>query len=293
MSNKTFKIRLPKHHFLSQEKIFALLIFISVSISVSALNPSGTYAVIPSDYGLNYKEVSIAATDGIKLNSWIFLPSTPSKKFVVISDDGNGNMADNLEVVGQFLSLGYNVLTYDYRGYGKSDSFHINQNFFIYSQFAKDLQGVIDYLRKNYSPGYCDLYGIGIGAGLSIGLGCTNAQVRRIIADGTYSSLEQAKKELKEHRNQEVLLPLAYDKNLIEPQYALSVGMNQDKLQGILIIVGQNEDVFGPGDVKQLQKIHPRNLGIYIVPNSTNEKNLTANKDEYFNQVKKFVTSHQ
>ena len=152
---------------------------------------------------------------------------------------------------------------------------------------------MLDYLRKNYSPGFCDLYGIGIGAGLSIGMGCSSSQVRRVIADGPYSSLEQAKKELKERRNQDVLLPLAYDKNLIEPQYALAVGLNQDKLQGIFIIVGQNEDVFGPDDMKQLQKIHPRNLGIYVVPNSTNEKNLSTNKDEYFNQVKKFVTSHQ
>jgi pimeloyl-ACP methyl ester carboxylesterase len=103
-------------------------------------------------------------------------------------------MADNLEVVGQFLSLGYNVLTYDYRGYGKSDSFHINQNFFIYAQFAKDLQGVLDYMRKTYSPGYCDLYGIGIGAGLSIGLGCTSTQVRRVIADGpTHHSRKRRK----------------------------------------------------------------------------------------------------
>lgn len=270
----------------------SFFILLTVSFSSFALNPSRQYAVVPSDYGLDYKEVSIAATDGVKLNAWIFIPSAPSKKYVVISDDGNGNMADNLEVVGQFLSLGYNVITYDYRGYGKSDSFHINQNFFIYSQFAKDLQGVLDYLRKTYSPGFCDLYGIGIGAGLSIGLGCTSTQVRRIIADGSYTSLEQAKKELKEKRNQDVLLPLAYDKNLIEPQYALVEGPNQTNLFGILLIAGQNEDLFGPDDAKQLQRLHPKNMLIYVVPNATNDKTLSVDKDAYFNQIKKFIAAH-
>lgn len=85
------------------------------------------------------------------------------------------------------------------------------------------------------------------------------------------------------------MLPLAYDKNLIEPVYALKEGLNQDKLLGILLIAGQNEQIFGPDQMKQLQKIHPKNLQIYLVPNATNDKNLSSNKDEYFNQVKKFV----
>jgi hypothetical protein len=98
---------------------------------------------------------------------------------------------------------------------------------------------------------------------------------------------------LKDRRNQEVMLPLAYDKNLLEPQYALASGLNEDKLQGILLIVGQNEDVFGPDDAKQLQKIHSKNLEVYTVANATNDKTFSSNKDEYFNQVKKFVTAHQ
>lgn len=273
-------------------KSFFLLCLTFVSLSSFALNPSRSYAVLPSDFGLAFKEVSIAATDGLKLNAWIFYPATPTRKYVVISDDGNGNMADNLEVVGQFLSLGYNVVTYDYRGYGKSDSFHINQNFFIYAQFGKDLQGVLDYMRKSFSPGYCDLYGIGIGGGLSIGLGCTSTQVRRIYADGPYTSFEQAKNELKERHSVDVILPLAYDKTVLEPQYALATGPNQNNLLGILVIVGQNENVFGLEDAKQLQKIHPKNFDIYTVANVTNDKNMSSNKDEYFNQIKKFITSH-
>ena len=273
-------------------KSFFLSLSLLVSLSSFALNPSRTYAVLPSDFGLAYKEVTINATDGFKLNAWIFFPATATRKYVVMSDDGNGNMADNIEVVGQFLSLGYNVITYDYRGYGKSDSFHVNQNFFIYAQFAKDLQGVLDYMRKSFSPGYCDLYGIGIGAGLSIGLGCTSTQVRRIFADGPYTSLEQAKKELKDRDGKEVMLPLAYDKNIIEPQYGLTTGPNQGSLIGILVIVGQNETVFGPDDAKQLQKIHPKNFDIYTVPNVTNEQSFSSNKDEYFNQIKKFIATH-
>ena len=130
------------------------LVLSMASFSSFALAPSKEYKVLPSDFGLEYKEVSVPTADGLKLNTWIFKATTDSKKYVIISDDGNGNMADNMEVIGQFLSLGYHVIAYDYRGFGKSDSFNINQKFFIYAQFAKDLQAELDYLRKNYSPGY-------------------------------------------------------------------------------------------------------------------------------------------
>lgn len=274
------------------KKIMLFMVAVISGAPLFALNPSKDYATLPSDYGMDYKEVSIAATDGLKLNAWIFKPMEESKKFIVISDDGNGNMADNIEIVAQFLSAGYNVLTYDYRGYGKSDAFNINQKFFIYPQFVKDLQGVLDYMRKTYSPGMCDLYGIGIGAGLSIGLGCNSTQVRRIIADGPYISFEDTKNRYQKNRNQEILMPLAYDKNYMEPLYALQSGTSQDKLSGILIIVGQNDDLSGPEDVKQLQKVHSKNLTVYTVQGATNEKNFESNKNAYFDQVKKFLTSH-
>ena len=97
---------------------------------------------------------------------------------------------------------------------------------------------------------------------------------------------------MKDHRGQEVMLPLAYDKNLIEPVYALAEGANRNSLLGIFLIAGQNSDVFGPDDAKQLQKIHSKNLDVYIVPNATNDKTISVNKDEYFNQVKKFIATH-
>ncbi len=69
-------------------------------------------------------------------------------------------------------------------------------------------------------------------------------------------------------------------------------GKTQDNLSGIMIIVGQNYDLAGPDDIKQLQKVHPKNLVVYTVPGSTNEKNFESNKNEYFDQVKKFLGSH-
>lgn len=271
------------------KKLIVLSIFTFCSLQLFALNPSKDYPILPSEYGMDYKEVRIPATDGVMLNAWVFKPSSESKKFIIMSDDGNGNMGDNIEIAAQFLSIGYNVLMYDYRGFGKSDSFAINKKFFIYPQFTKDIIGVIEYTRK-YHTTIFDLYGMGMGAGLSLSVGANRPEVRRIIADGGYASFEQTKARYKEKKNEDVLMPLAYDKMFMEPQYALAEKGNQ--LFGILYIVGEKDELFSPADVKALIKVHPKNTATYIVPGVTSDADFATNKNEYFNQIKKFIQTH-
>lgn len=271
------------------KKIVAIVFALVLTTKVFALNPSRDYAVLPTEYGMDYKEVMIPATDDVKLAAWIFKPAGESKKFIIISDDGVGNMADNIELVAQFLSIGYNVITYDYRGFGKSDDFAINNKFFIYPQFTKDIIGVVEYTRKYYTT-VMDMYGIGIGAGLSLAVGANRIEVKRVIADGTYSSFEETKARYYDKRNEDVMMPLVYDKMFMEPKYALVSKGTQ--LYGILYIVGDQDDLFGPDDAKTLQKVHAKNCEIYIVPGATNDENFKTNKNVYFDHVKKFIESH-
>ena len=82
------------------------------------------------------------------MNAWFFELPKKSTNWVVISGSGDGNMGDYLEIVNSFISAGYNVCTYDYRGYGNSSDFTIDPDLFIYPQFITDLNAVLDYLRK-------------------------------------------------------------------------------------------------------------------------------------------------
>ncbi|HZF99615.1 MAG TPA: hypothetical protein VEY71_01370 [Chitinophagales bacterium] len=269
-------------------KNFLLALPMLAALNAFALSPSREYAVSPDDYGMKYKEVWINTEDNVKLYAWLFNPTVASKKYIIISDDGNGNMADNLEIIAQFLSAGYNVISYDYRGYGKSDEFKVNEKFFIYPQFVKDLTAVIEHSRK-YGTQF-DLYGIGIGAGLSVGVGANRTEVRRIIADGAYSTFEETKNRLKEKTGADVMMPLAYEKAFMEPKYALEE--KGSHLYGVMFIVGQNDEITTPEDVKALSKLKSKITDVYVVPGAKNEANFSTNKNEYFNQIKKFLESH-
>ncbi len=268
-------------------KAFITFILIGTITTVYALNPVRTYSVKPSDFGLSYEELKINTSDGITLNAWYFPSTKTSYKIMVLSDDGNGNMSDLMEHVSIFLSLGYHVLTYDYRGYGESSNFEIKPSFYIYAQFLKDLNAVIDYLKKERtSIPKIHLYGIGIGAGLSIAV-AANRTLGTVIADSPYTTLELAKQRIKEATGQDVMLPLGYDKNELEPKYALQSKGGQ--LNGVLLIVGDKDKIYTEKDIRELAKIRSSITSVYVVKNSTGENNLSANKEKYLEEIKKFL----
>lgn len=251
------------------------------------LQPSRDYKVDPKDMGLAYKDFFITTEDGVKLWAWQFdQPTKTAKKYIIISDDGKGNMADNIEIIGQFFSMGYSVIAYDYRGYGKSDNFDIKSDMFIYPQFVKDLKGVIGYARKNVGLNF-DLYGIGyVGAGLSITVGANRVEIKKVIADSPFSNFEDTKKDLEKITGNDVMMPIVYDKMWLEPQYALE---KADKLTKLLFIYGETDPYCTADRMKKLAKIQKEKIELYMVPGSDGSNNFEAAKNAYFERIKKFM----
>ena len=251
--------------------------------SASALNPSKEYKMRPEKFGMTYKEEKIPEKDGAILNAWFFDAKIKTTNWMVISGNGEGNMADNIEIASQFLSAGWNVCLYDYRGYGESSDFTIDGDIFIYPQFTTDLNAVLDYLRKSRAITKFDLYGIGIGGGLSLGVGANRTETRKIIADGPWVSLEQIKKKIKTALNKDVIIPFGFDKNY-EPLYATD--KSRPNIKGVMVIVSTQDNLVNPSDIKQLRGVSET----FIVKNSaSNAENFSSDKNAYFVKVTKFL----
>jgi len=202
---------------------------------------------------------------------------------MVISGSGDGNMSDNIEIAGQFISAGWNVCLYDYRGYGSSSEFAIDPDTYIYPQFTNDLNGVLDYLRKSRAITKFDLYGQNIGAGLSLGVGLNRPESRKIIADGPWISLEQMKKKFKTTKSKDVIIPFGYDKNM-EPLYACDKA--RPNVRGVMVIVSPGDEMLNPADMKSL-KCSTQTYVVTASPN--NAENFTTDKNAYFEKVSKFL----
>lgn len=271
------------------KRTLTFLIIFLVYFSAQALNPSRTYSVTPSDYGMTYDTVKITTEDNITLFGWFFKTTEASIKVMIMSDDGDGNMADNIELASNFISLGYNVLMYDYRGYGKSADFTINNNFFIYSQFQKDIEAAIDYISKYQAKmRSVNLFGYGIGAGLSLAVGANHTEITKIIADSPYNNFESIQKTIKEVNGTDALFPLGYNKNYMEPTYALE--SKGGTLAGILIVAGEDETIFTEKIAKEIAKIRSSISSTYIVKDATMSTTFSSNKSKYFDEIKNFLS---
>lgn len=270
-------------------KFSYLLLFLLITPGLFALNPKKDYEVTPAEYGMDYKDVTITTGDNVNLHGWYFKPSDQrSVKIMVISHDGKGNMEDVIEIASNFLTLGYHVLTYDYRGYGQSDDFSINKDFYIYAQFQKDLQAAISFARKGVSGiRQIDLYGRGIGAGLSVAIGSgRNTYIRNIIADSPYYTMEDIRKRYQKEKDKDIKVPLGYDKKQFEPAYAMK--SVHAKRKDYMFIAGKDDPIYTKDIVKDLDDLTDNGY-VYLVRNATAQTTFSSDKEKYFEELKSFL----
>ena len=73
----------------------------------------------PCERGLDYEALTLATPDGEQLDAW-FVPALQARGVVLILHGNAGNISHRMDSIAMFHRLGYGVLIFDYRGYGRS-----------------------------------------------------------------------------------------------------------------------------------------------------------------------------
>lgn len=73
----------------------------------------------PGDHGLAYEPLTLLTPDNERLDAW-FVPKEQARASVLILHGNAGNISHRLDSIAMFHRLGYSVLIFDYRGYGRS-----------------------------------------------------------------------------------------------------------------------------------------------------------------------------
>lgn len=102
-----------------------VLIYVAVCVFVWVFQarliyfPSAEYVSTPADVGLQFEELSLTTSDGVSIAAW-YIPFATPKGTILFCHGNAGNISHRLVSIHALHSLGYNVLIFDYRGYGKS-----------------------------------------------------------------------------------------------------------------------------------------------------------------------------
>lgn len=82
--------------------------------------PSRTIAGTPAEAGLTYDDVDLTTDDGQRLHGWWVQRRAPGRGHVLLCHGNAGNVGDRIAHAAVLTGVGFDVLLFDYRGYGSS-----------------------------------------------------------------------------------------------------------------------------------------------------------------------------
>jgi len=135
------------------------------------------------------EDVDFDASDGCKLNGWFFpaVKNAPRRELVLLLMHGNaGNICTRLPFYEAWLSLGLNVFSFDYRGYGASAGVPSEQGTY------DDALGAHAWLeKKGFLPRNVIALGKSLGGGIASEL-ASRTNVGGLILQSTFTSIADA-----------------------------------------------------------------------------------------------------
>jgi fermentation-respiration switch protein FrsA (DUF1100 family) len=148
--------------------------------------PDSRDRALPKDHTAVYEDVFFRSSDGLRLHGW-FLPAQGGKaKGTVLHVHGNAaNITGHYGFICWLPAAGYNVLTFDYRGYGRSEGSVTRDGTIL------DALAALEYLRTcgKVDPDSIVVFGQSIGGAVSIAMAAQRKdQIKALAIDSTFTT---------------------------------------------------------------------------------------------------------
>ena len=145
--------------------------------------PTEDYRLTPDDVGLAYEDLSLATTDGETIAAW-FVPHENAAATVLFCHGNAGNMSHRVSDIHILHELGYGVLIFDYRGYGRSTGNPSEDGLYA------DAEAAWRYLTETRGerPDRIVLFGRSLGGAVAIEL-ARRHNPAALVVESTFTSL--------------------------------------------------------------------------------------------------------
>lgn len=277
-------------HNLTKYKPFVLCsLIILLCFPSFAIKPDRVYRIYPEKLGLIYRDLDVITSDGLKIKTWFF-PAQPAlsekeigeswenpiKKTyktidnslhptIIIANGDAGNMSyQQLHHALYFTSKGYNVVTFDWRGFGKSSEWEINNDYLVYSEFLIDYDAVIkEVLKQNkeVDTNKIAVFGWSTGAYLSMAAASKYDNIKAFVGVGLITSFENVVPILKQlqTKGRELIVPNDY------PQELLPINLAPNYNKSTFLIVGEKDNRTPMWMSQKIYSLLPSKKELWIV----------------------------
>jgi pimeloyl-ACP methyl ester carboxylesterase len=267
--------------------------FLLITVVVFGIKPDRKYRFYPEKLGLIYKDINVITPDGLKIKTWFYpaqdtLTQIESEKFwnnpqirkyetldnkkrptVIICNGDNANMSwQQYYMVMSYTANGYNVVTFDWRGFGESDEWEMNTDYLVYTELLIDYNSVIEEVIKQpeVAENRIALIGWSTGAYLSMAAASKRTEVKCFVGQALMTSFKEViptLRKIEKFKEKKLIVSADYP-NELNP---IELAPKFDK--STFLIVGENDNRTPVWMSKQIMAKIPAESEIWIVPGAT------------------------
>jgi fermentation-respiration switch protein FrsA (DUF1100 family) len=170
-----------------------VLVMVYLAQSRLVYMPAREIVWTPKEMGLVYEDLQLVTEDQVKIHAW-WIPNSASRKTILFCHGNGGNISYRQGYIRVLHQLGFNLLLFDYRGYGRSEGSPSEIGTY------KDGERAWDYLTNTQAIAPADiyLYGESLGGGIASYLAQQKCQtgVGGLILGSTFTSIPDRAQEL-------------------------------------------------------------------------------------------------
>lgn len=218
--------------------------------NVWALRPDRVYRQTPDSLGLAYTPRILKTPDGASINTWTFVPNAGTNRHItiVLAYADAGNMGEYVYHANALSQAGYQVITFDYRGFGQSSDFSMNPKQLYYPEFAQDLRTVVKAARQQFPGQPLGVVSLSMGTIVATTV-AAEGKLDFLVGEGYVVNPQEFIGRVQRMKNKEILLPSiasTYPKVLAKVKCPL------------LVFAGSQDQVTTLADSRQLVAQKPR-----------------------------------
>jgi fermentation-respiration switch protein FrsA (DUF1100 family) len=250
-----------------------LMIFEEKFIYFPQKYPKGAYTQALSIP--NLRDCWIKTEDGVTIHAW-FAVAEKAKATLVVSHGNAGNISHRSLLLRSLQRHGFNVLMYDYRGYGRSEGTPTEDGIY------KDGLAAYDYAVSlpEVKPKQVFLWGTSLGGAVAIDV-ATHRRVAGLILESTFTSAKDVARVV--YPFLPVHLFMHTKLNSIDKIRTLTIP--------ILLIHGAHDSIIPIGLGRKLFNAANEPKDFYEIPNADHNDTFFMGGDDYFARVDRFAES--
>jgi hypothetical protein len=234
--------------------------------------PDPNWMLTPSRLGLEAEEVHLAPEKGVQLHAWFF--SRPDPLASLLFCHGNaGNVSHRLENVFHLLQTGFQVLLFDYRGYGHSTGQPSEKG--LYRDAVSAWTHLVERADTESAPRI--IFGRSLGGAVAIEL-ATRVQADGLIVESTFTSIRTLAR---------LVLPLPMPELPVKYDSLSKIGQLDMPL---LAIHGTRDELIPFADGQALFEAAPEPKAWYPIPGAGHNDTYVTGGEAYFQRLAAFAS---